>query len=139
MALLSPYKLFFLPCQDDDHYFVDVVKKHGTLIEGRVILVDNKVYIAGVGGRSPLVNIQSIRNKLGKLKAQHLLLATCYPPKRLLDQQVVGVPRGLYELRELIDYLRQLENIDKKTILIGRNCIQERVTLPGDIEVYCCK
>ncbi len=135
---LLPRRVFFLPCRDDDHYFVDVVRNQGVLIEGKIVSIDEKVYVAGIGGRSPLMNIQSILTKLNELKAQYLVLATCYPPKGLLDQKVMGVPRGLYELRDLVDYLGRLENIDKKIILVGHNCVPGKMNIHRDVEIYCC-
>ena len=90
----------------DDTFIADLVASRASLIDGKLVELGGGVYLAGVGGREPLMNIERLSTSLGGLPpGATVILASYYPPHGVLDSSRLGPGRGLYELRALVEHL----------------------------------
>ncbi|KSW11879.1 hypothetical protein CF15_03510 [Pyrodictium occultum] len=100
------YPVYSLPGRGDDHYLARLLSAHSVSVEGHLAYQGQGVYIAGVGGREPLANLQSLDREIREAKPARLILATEYPPHGLFDASGLGVSRGLFELLEAVEKWR---------------------------------
>jgi len=86
----------------DDTHIAKLLAESGVLLDGKLLDAGHGIYLAGVGGREPLMNISGLTRLIDKEVDGHIVLASYYPPHGLFDYSRLGVHRGLLELDELL-------------------------------------
>ncbi len=94
-------RVYAVPGRFDDVYIARLAAERLRLLEGRVEYLGGGVYLAGVGGREPLMNIRGVAEALREARGP-VLLASYYPVRGVLDLSRAGVRRGLWELEGLL-------------------------------------
>ncbi len=94
----------------DDTYIAKLLSENYVLIDGRSVYVGNDTYVFGVGGREPLMNIHTILREYvstGQRKSGACsVLLTYYPPHGVMDEDILGIHYGVYELNKLVSILK---------------------------------
>jgi len=94
-------RVYAVPGRFDDVYIARLAGERLRLLEGRLEYLGGGVYLAGVGGREPLMNIRSVSEALRGVRGP-VLLASYYPVHGVLDLSRAGARRGLWELEALL-------------------------------------
>ena len=94
-------RVYAVPGRFDDVYIARLAAERLRLLEGRLEYLGGGVYLAGVGGREPLMNIRGVAEALREARGP-VLLASYYPARGVLDLSRAGVRRGLWELEGLL-------------------------------------
>ena len=91
----------------DDHHVATLLDEKTIFVESRVQYIGDNWYIAGIGGRDPIANINAVKRMLDEILAigtrGYLILATYFCPYGVCDESLLGGRRGLHELREIIN------------------------------------
>ena len=125
----------------DDTYIARLLSENHVFIDGRLVYVGSNTYVFGVGGREPLMNIHTILREYMDTRRRGggtcSVLLTYYPPHGIMDESVLGVHYGIYELNELIDTLKPRAVIIARSqpcsLQIGSTCFIS----PGRAERKC--
>ena len=100
-------KVYSITGRFDDHYIATLLDKRTIFVESRVQYIGDNWYIAGIGGRDPIANINAVKRMLNEILARgtkrYIILASYFCPYRICDESLLGGRRGLHELREIIN------------------------------------
>lgn len=94
--------VYFVSGLRDDKFIVESVAENAVIIDGRLVRIVDGLYLAGVGGREPIMNITSLKEKLAGVRGC-IVLASYFPVKGVLDSSRLGVGLGLYELADFLE------------------------------------
>ena len=91
----------------DDHHVATLLDERTIFIESKVQYIGDNWYIAGIGGRDPIANINAVKRMLNEILARgtkrYIILATYFCPYGICDESLLGGRRGLHELSEIIN------------------------------------
>ncbi len=91
----------------DDHHIARLLEEKTIFIESRVQYIGDNWYIAGIGGRDPIANVNAVERALDEILVKgtkkYLILATYFCPYGICDKSPLGGRRGLHELLEIIN------------------------------------
>ena len=100
-------KIYSITGRFDDHHVATLLDERTIFIESKVQYIGDNWYIAGIGGRDPIANINAVKRMLNEILAEgtkrYIILATYFCPYRVCDESLLGGRRGLHELREIIN------------------------------------
>ncbi len=101
-------KIYSITGRFDDHYVARLLEDRSTFVESKVRYIGYNWYIAGVGGRDPIANINAIKRALKEILQTStevkIALVAYFCPYKKCDRSILGGRRGLQELHEIIDH-----------------------------------
>jgi len=113
----------------DDTHIARLLEDTAEILDGRFIYVGKGVYLAGVGGREPLMNIERLRGEINHVADGRILLASYYPLHGVFDSSALGPARGLFELADLAAHVN---------VVLAAQCSPRGATLSYNEPRHVC-